>query len=390
MKSIPVNVFDPKSRSFMVRTLNLEDKKFISLSDSRSPARDLYIAPGFIDAHAHVYPGATCLGISADRIGLKTGVHLVIDAGSAGSAIYDCFRDYVLPTYKTDVKAYLNISRIGLVTKQPYSDPRHIDIESAVNCFRSDNKNRLLGIKVMSSGIIVEDAGMTPIENAVRAAEILGCRIMAHLVEGPPSNENTMHMLRRGDIITHCFHGKPNVKASLLASKGTEIKPAWYSIPNIMWNQDGSPTRPLEAALSRGVLLDVGHGAASFDQFVARSAINAGLRQFAISTDAHIRNIDQIVLGLPQTMSKFLSLGMTLAEVVASVTVIPADQHGIYDWCEDLSKRATIFRIRKKREDDPQLIDSNGLNIEADQRIEPVAVVTNKDITDIITGWEGY
>jgi len=380
-------VFDSKSRSFSVKNLHLSNQQFIGFSETDRIPSQLYMSPGFIDAHTHVYPGATCLGISADRIGLNTGVHLVIDAGSAGSALFNCFRDYVLPTFKTEAKAYLNISRVGLVTKQPYFDRRNIDLEAAIKCIRDNDRNLLLGIKVMSSGIIVEDAGITPLEKAVEAAEILGCRMMVHLCEGPPANEDTMALLRRGDIITHCFHGKPNIPAALVASPEAQVNPAFYSIPNVMWNQDGSPTKPLDAALSRGVLLDVGHGAASFDQFVAGAAIRAGVREFAISTDAHIRNIDGVVRGLSQTMSKFLALGMTISEVTASVTVIPAYQHDLKGWCDDLSKRATIFRIRPVGEKDLPLVDSNRLTIATKELIEPVAVLVNGEIQNIISGW---
>jgi dihydroorotase len=60
----------------------------------------------------------------------------------------------------------------------------------------------------------------------------------------------------------------------------------------------------MEKALARDIFLDVGHGAASFDQFAASAAVKAGIREFSASTDAHIRNIDGVVGGLPQTMSK--------------------------------------------------------------------------------------
>jgi dihydroorotase len=388
MKKLAINLFDPKSRSYSAKNLHLDGRRFAGFSDTDDLPGQLYVSPGFIDAHAHVYPGATCLGIRADLIGLRTGVHLVIDAGSSGSATFDCFRDYVVPTYETDVKAYLNISRIGLVTKQPYTDLRNIDIGAAMRCFRENSSDLLLGIKVMSSGIIVEDSGIIPLQKAVEAADVLGCRIMAHLCEGPPSNEDAMALLRGGDIITHCFHGKPNVAASLNASNVPSIDSAFYTMPNIMWNEDGSPTKPLEAALSRGVLLDVGHGAASFDQFIASSAIRAGVREFAISTDAHVRNIDSIVGGLPQTMTKFLALGMTISEVTASVTTIPARQHGLDGWCDDLSKQATIFRLRTPREGDFPLIDSNHASISAREIVEPVAVLMDSAIEDIIPGWE--
>lgn len=387
MKRIPVNVFDAGTKQFHSQWMEIDESDGISLSDGQAGNSQIYVSPGFIDSHVHVYHGATDLGVPADRVGLNTGVHLVIDAGSAGSNTIICFRDYVVPAYDTEVKAFLNISRVGLVTKQPYYDTRNIDLQAAKDCFKEDRKGFLLGIKVLSSGLIVENQGILPMRKAVEAAEIIGCRVMAHLVEGPPSNEDTMALLRKGDIITHCFHGAPNIKASLKATKASSVNMEYCSLANIMWNEDGTPTKPLEQALNRGVLLDVGHGAASLDQFVARAAIRAGVREFSISSDAHIRNIETIVKGLPETMSKFLSFGMTLNEVVASVTSIPAKQLGLDHWCDDLTQRATIFRIRPVSEADLPFMDANHIPIEVNELIEPLGVVRGGKLSDIVKGW---
>ncbi len=373
MEQLPVQMFDVAARAFRPALLHLEGDRCLGVEHRTRGESEYYLTPGFIDSHAHVYPGATDLGIPADRIGLSTGVHLVVDAGSAGSASFPCFRDYVVPSYQVEVRAFLNISRIGLITKQPYYDRRNLDLQAAVQCLRGDRSGLLLGIKVLSSGLIVEDAGMEPMRMAIEAGQALGCPVMAHLVEGPPPNGETMALMRAGDIITHAFHGAPNLAANQKA--GTGPNPKYCSLDNVMWNADGTPTPPLEAALARGVLLDVGHGAASLDQGVARAAIGAGVRNFSISTDAHIRNVDTVVHSLPYTMSKFLALGMTLAEVTASVTLIPARQLGLADWCGDLGQRATLFRVRPKTPEDPPFLDAYGIEIPAGQVIEPVAVV---------------
>lgn len=156
---------------------------------------------------------------------------------------------------------------------------------------------------------------------------------------------------------------------------------------NVMWNPDGTPTKPLADAMARGVLLDVGHGAASLDQDVARRAIGAGIREFSISTDAHIRNVDTVVQSLPHTMSKFLSLGMSLEEIVASVTVIPARQLGLDpDWT-DLTKRATLFRLRPVTSEDPPFLDAYQNTIPVQQVVEPVAVVTTGTLFPLKPDW---
>ena len=182
-------------------TLTLRDGRAEALLP-RQPAADesqtLYLSDGFIDSHAHVYDGATDLGVSADRIGYQTGVHLVVDAGSAGAINFPCFRDYVMPAHETPVLAFLNISRVGLVTKQPYFDPRVIDVTAAVQALKADGGQKLLGIKVLSSGLVVEKAGLEPLRAGVQAARECGVPVMVHLVEGPPANEDTMPMLQKG------------------------------------------------------------------------------------------------------------------------------------------------------------------------------------------------
>lgn len=375
MSSFPVQVFQRSGPSFRPALLHLERGCCQGLELRSQGMSTFYLAPGFIDSHAHIYPGATDLGIPADRIGLATGVHLVVDAGSAGSTSFPCFRDYIVPTYKTEVKGFLNISRVGLITKQPYFDPRNLDLSATTLCIREDAGRLLLGIKVLSSGLVVEEAGLEPLRLAIQAGDQLGCPVMAHLVEGPPANRDTLPLMRPGDIITHIFHGAPNLEANRKASKGAAPDLRYCHLPNLMWNPDGTPIPPLAGAIHRGVFLDVGHGAASLDQAVAQAAISAGLRSFSISTDAHIRNVDTIVHSLAHTMSKFLALGMTLAEVVASVTTIPARQLGLAQWDADLSQRATLFRLRPVTSEDPPFLDAYRSEIFVKQVIEPVAVI---------------
>ena len=373
-----VHVFSAAGRKPEPMELTLENGAATSLLPcENSWGEALYLSPGFIDGHAHVYDGATNLGVSVDRIGLKTGVHLVVDAGSSGAINFPCFRDYVMPAHETPVKAFLNISSIGLVTKPPSCDRRVLDIDAAVRTIREDGGKHLLGIKVLSSGLIVEDAGIEPMRAAVEAAQACGVPVMAHLAEGPPTNEETMAYLGRGDIITHCFHGAPNLEANRRASRGRDVDLRYCHVPNIMWNPDGSPTEPLRRALDRGVYLDVGHGAGSFDQNVARSAIRAGVRQFSISTDAHIRNVDGAVRSLAHTMSKFLALGMALEDVIASVTSIPAKQLGLTGYGQDVLDCGTVFRVRPVKPEDPPFVDSQGTVMQVEQVIEPIAILKN-------------
>ena len=66
---------------------------------------------------------------------------------------------------------------------------------------------------------------------------------------------------------------------------------------------------------------------------------------------------------------------MTLAEVVASVTTIPAHQLGFDQWDVDLSQQATLFRLRPVTPEDPPFLDAYRTEIPVDQVIEPVAIL---------------
>src|SRR5690606_34475534 len=68
---------------------------------------------------------------------------------------------------------------------------------------------------------------------------------------------------------------------------------------------------------------DVGHGGASFSFDVGRAALSRGLKPNTISTDLHNRSLDTSVWDMATTMSKLLSLGMGLEDVVIASSTAP-------------------------------------------------------------------
>jgi dihydroorotase len=78
-------------------------------------------------------------------------------------------------------------------------------------------------------------------------------------------------------------------------------------------------------AKKRGVLIDVGHGAGSFNFDIAEAAIQQGLTFDTISSDVHVVAANTPSQPyLPWVMSKFLALGFSLEDVIAAVTIRPA------------------------------------------------------------------
>jgi dihydroorotase len=80
----------------------------------------------------------------------------------------------------------------------------------------------------------------------------------------------------------------------------------------------------VQAARRRGIVFDVAHGRNHVNFPVARRALDQGFPPDTISSDLTRPGRAGFVRDLPTTLSKFLSLGMPLADVVRAATATPA------------------------------------------------------------------
>jgi dihydroorotase len=85
---------------------------------------------------------------------------------------------------------------------------------------------------------------------------------------------------------------------------------------------DGKVNPILQQARNRGVIFDVGHGAGSFWFRNAVPAVNQGFIPDSMSTDLHTG--DLTILSMSNVMSKFLSMGVPLNDLIRRSTVNPA------------------------------------------------------------------
>jgi dihydroorotase len=93
-----------------------------------------------------------------------------------------------------------------------------------------------------------------------------------------------------------------------------------------MLDSEGRLLPYLLDARKRGVLFDVGHGGGSFSFRQAVPAVKQGFVPDSISTDLHVTSMNAGMKDLPNVMSKFLALGMSVQDVVARATWHPARQ----------------------------------------------------------------
>lgn len=261
------------------------------------------VTPGLIDIHAHVYHGLY-IGRHADRTSLVNGVTTVVDAGSAGWMTLPGLRDYVIPTYQTRIYAFLHISATGLTINRimpELGDIKFAQVEEAARAV-TENRALVVGIKVRiahgATGHGDQANAREALRRARQAADLAGVRLMVHVSDTPIPLPEILDHLRPGDIATHIFNG--NAEQVIGA--------------------DGRVRREVRAAKERGVVLDVGHASVHCNVNVARQAINEGLLPTTLSTDLHTPPPGRIVYNLRGLMSKFLTLGMTVEDVVASVT----------------------------------------------------------------------
>ena len=260
-----------------------------------------YVAPGFIDMHTHIFGKAKELGVTADRVGVLSGVTTVCDAGTAGPENFNDFIEQVIKPSKTRVYSCMHFSKQGLVVLPEADDESKYDIDLAQKVYEA-NSQYICAIKARASNTTVGQLGIKPIQDAKKLSTRLNLPLYVHIGRPLPYIEEVLDTLTKGDVITHSFHGK-------------EIN--WIV-------KDGKVKQEALDARSRGVFFDVGHGEASFSFKTAKICFPQGFLPDTVSTDLHARNIDGPVYSLTLTMDKMMALGISLEDVVEMVTAKPA------------------------------------------------------------------
>ncbi len=293
------------------------------------------VMPGNIDLHAHIYWGGTSISVDADQLARRCGTTTWLDAGSAGPGNFAGFRKHVIEPSRTRILAYLHVSHAGIfafsrsVMVGESGDMRLMDTETCAAVAR-EHPDVIRGIKVRVGASTSGVNGIAPLYHALAAADRAGLPVMCHIDRPPPRYEDVLAELRPGDILTHCY--KP--------------------FPNAPCYADGRIKEACWQARERGVIFDIAHGAGSFDFGVAEAMLAGGLPPDVISSDVHVLCIDGPAFDNMETMSKFLCLGMPLADIVRAVTAAPAAvlrRPDLADLSVGSTGDATVMRLEEGR-----------------------------------------
>jgi len=265
------------------------------------------VTPGLIDLHTHVYAGHTSIGIEPDPYALATACTTLVDAGTAGPANFDGYRRHIVEASDVNIVSYINISFAGIfafsrmVMVGECDDFRLLHAEACLDAIQR-HRDVICGVKVRIGMTASGGKGAAPLDIALEVADAASLPVMCHLDYPPPSRKETLARLRKGDVLTHCFRPFPGA-------------PAHY---------DGRAREEVLEARARGVIFDVGHGGGSFGWKTAEDMFSAGFLPDCISSDVHSISMDGPAFDQLVTMSKFLHLGLSEAEVIRASTVGPA------------------------------------------------------------------
>ena len=308
------HVIDGKNKISAVRDVAIRDGKIAEVAADIPAARaakvvdvsGLYVTPGLVDIHVHVYAGTGKRGaycgdnsVYPDGFTFRAGVTTVADAGSSGWRNFPDFKDRVIDRARTRVLAFLNIVGKGMAGGHIEQDLGDMD-SKATGEQALRYKDIIIGVKTAH----YEGPEWTPVERAVEAGTLANILVMVDFGAFRPERpyqQLVLEKLRPGDISTHMYLDR---------------------VP--MLDDNGRVMPYLFEARKRGVIFDVGHGGGSFLFRQAVPAMRQGFTPDSISTDLHIGSMNAGMKDMLNVMSKFLNMGMPLDEVILRSTWTPA------------------------------------------------------------------
>ena len=316
-------------------------------------AEGCIVTPGLIDYHVHYFNHGTENGVNPDACSFPCGVTTVVDGGSCGAAHYELYRNTVMANSDVEIFNLLLAASGGQITDRypERLDPKYFDHEKIQELFRKYGDN-LVGIKTrMSNGIIEPDKAEVSMRETVRMAEGLGVNVVVHITDPVMDLERLAELLRAGDVICHCYQGK-----------GTET----------ILDAEGHVRSGIRAARERGVLFDACNGCNNYDIEVCRKALEDGFAPDIISSDINTSGMFlQPLHSLPRIMSKYLTLGMSLEDILDAVILKPAELIGHIELASLENDTPADIAIFKLKEKPAAYFDRAGHTLEGNQVLVP-------------------
>jgi dihydroorotase len=270
----------------------------------------LYVTPGLIDMHVHVFmgndPGSYIANgptsVMPDGFTFRSGVTTVVDAGSAGWRNFRQFKEQTIDQASTRVLALLNIVGTGMWGRFEEQDVSDMNPQMTAHMITRLYPEILVGVKSAHYW-----GDFTQVDKAVEAGKLANVPVMVDFGEHDPLNSIEslfLEHLRPGDMFTHTFASIDQREA--IVDENGKVKPFVFE------------------AQKKGIVFDVGHGGGSFTWRQAIPALEQGFMPTVISSDLHTESMNAAMKDMCNVLSKFMAIGMTLEEVISRATWNPA------------------------------------------------------------------
>lgn len=328
----------------------------------------LYVTPGFIDIHGHVFHGTEpdnylSNGLEAlppDGFTFRSGVTTIVDAGGAGWKNFDIFKKNVIDVSQTRVLSFINIVGEGMRDVVAY-EQNTTDMDAKLTSSVANKyKSLIVGVKIAH----YIGHNWSPTDKAVQAGTIANIPVMVDFGKANPPlplEDLFMKHLRPGDIFTHVYrydrefgpNGKMiEHKQAIVDINTKKVKPFVFE------------------ARKRGIIFDVGHGGGSFMWNQAIPAMQQGFAPDVLSSDLHTGSMNGGFKDMTNLASKFLNIGMALPEVIAASTWKPATvikRPELGNLSEGMEADIAVFNLRTG---DFGFSDADGIAISGKQKLE--------------------
>ena len=302
------------------------------------------VTAGLIDMHAHLK------GISSDNIGAQAemccfpfGVTSVVDAeGVLGD--------------KKLMDSFLVKSQVFVKVPIKKNEPDFDTVKEKLWIYGE----RAVGLKVYFDTGISEVLDCSPLEKICNFAEEHHLIVMVHSTNSPTPMCDIVKTLRKGDILTHIFHGGIHNAAE-----------AGY--------------QSLLEAKKKGIALDLGlEGFTHTDYSLFEESVRIGVFPDVISTDLTKVSLNTRggKYGLPMCMSVAKKAGMSEETVFRAVTSNPSKVLGIEKKCGFLKEGACadIAVLEEMPEGRFELMDMFGHSMQAKKGYQCVLTVAEGQI----------
>src|SRR6266478_6308460 len=212
------HVIDPRNNIDGLRDVAIQAGKIAEVSATIDPSRarkiidagGLYITPGLVDIHTHLFhttgirdAWAGDNSVQPDAFSFRSGVTTMVDAGSSGWRNFETFRHTVIDRAQTRVFALINIAGLGMSTNAAEQVPSEFQPDQVAR-LAAKHKDIVVGVKSAH----YEAPDWKSVDKAVEAGKLANIPVMVDFgffrAERPYYLLVTEH-LRPGDISTHCF-----------------------------------------------------------------------------------------------------------------------------------------------------------------------------------------